>query len=692
MRPSPVLPAAIAVCLAIATPALAAGPAGLFTQPAGNAGCITDDGTSNPVGAQCADGRGLIGAEALALSPDGTFAYTYSYDNGRVATLARDASGALSQANSTGACIGPSSLNTDCNSARYPGTGSDSAHAIAISPDGRFVFTVGYAEPIVGVFSRDATTGELTELAATAGCTSHDGSDVNGDPSCATFAPLDHLQAVAVSPDGNFVYVSGDTATGGGITAYSVGAAGALTPLASPDGCLKSTALTDCTVARYARDIYDIALSPDGHTLYGVDDNDDAVVAFARAAGTGKLTQIAGPGGCVFNGGMGPDADKCTPGHGLAGVQSVEVSPDGKLVTVGTSRSANGGGVVVLHRDPATGELSQSDGAAGCVSVDAVAGCGTARQAGQVYRTLFTADSRTLFVSSYAGGSADASGVSIFDVGADGTLAQRAGALGCFSDTGTDSAGTAGGCTAARAVQGSIGLALSSDGNFLYESSYTDGGVATFALQHAPACSDATASTAFGAAVTVPVTCTDADGDAVTLAGVDGPAHGTVSFSGLSATYTPAAGFSGADSFRVKGNDGANESAPATVSVQVAQQVTAPPPTTAGRKAPLKLSAAAKPKRDRTLPFKFTFSGRLTPAPGSACSGKVVLTVKRATKTVAKKSATVSPSCRWKAVVKFSNRKKLGKKPSGKLVAKARYGGNAAMTAKSAKALTVRYG
>jgi hypothetical protein len=72
--------------------------------------------------------------------------------------------------------------------------------------------------------------------------------------------------------------------------------------------------------------------------------------------------------------------------------------------------------------------------------------------------------------------------------------------------------------------------------------------------------------------------------------------------------------------------------------------------------------------------------------------GKVVLTVKHGKKTVAKKTAKLSSSCKWKAVVKFANRKKLGKKRSGKLVAKARYGGNAALNAKSSKALTVRYG
>jgi WD40 repeat protein len=685
----PLLLAAIAASLAIAAPASAAGPAGSLTQLAGNAGCTTDDGSSNAVAAQCADGRGLIGAEALTLSPDGRFAYSYSYDSGAIAILARDAStGALSEADDANACVARSTLLGDCTAGRMPSANSDTAHAIAITPDGSFLFAAGATGSIISVFSRDASTGALVEVAGSAGCVSVDGKDANGGMgSCSTFASVDQPQALAVSPDGKFLYASGFGTTG--LTIYSVGATGALTPLASPNGCVTAVASPGCLEERYAAKIYDITLSPDGRTLYAVHDNlpADAVLAFTRDAGTGAVTQPDTPGYCVYNGGIGT-ADPCTAGHGLGGLQSVEVSPDGKLVVTGGSGTD---GLAVLHRDPATGELSQSAGAAGCVNIGTTDGCGLSRQTTAMYRTLFTPDSRTLFAAGYASGSADNSGISVFDIAADGKLVQRAGAAGCFSASGKDSTGAAGGCTTARAMRGPIGFALSADGAYLYESSYGDNGVAAFRIERAPTCSDASASTAFGTAVAIPATCTDANGDSVTLAGVDGPAHGSVAFAGLTATYTPAAGFSGDDVFRVKGNDGANDSAPATVTVHVGA---APPPpaVVTNKKAAKKLSIVAKPKRDRTLPFKFTFSGKLTPATGTTCSGKVALTVKRGKKTVAKKTAKLSSKCKWKTVVKFKDRKKLGKKRSGKLVAKARYAGNKAMNAKSSKALTVRYG
>jgi hypothetical protein len=61
----------------------------------------------------------------------------------------------------------------------------------------------------------------------------------------------------------------------------------------------------------------------------------------------------------------------------------------------------------------------------------------------------------------------------------------------------------------------------------------------------------------------------DPDGDALTYTVVSAPSHGVVTGTAPNVTYTPAAGYSGPDSFTFKVNDGTVDSAPATVSMTV---------------------------------------------------------------------------------------------------------------------------
>ncbi|HEY6169749.1 MAG TPA: Ig-like domain-containing protein, partial [Verrucomicrobiae bacterium] len=62
----------------------------------------------------------------------------------------------------------------------------------------------------------------------------------------------------------------------------------------------------------------------------------------------------------------------------------------------------------------------------------------------------------------------------------------------------------------------------------------------------------------------------DVDGDPLTAALVTGPAHGTLTLNtNGSFTYLPATNFNGMDSFSYKANDGALDSAPATVTINV---------------------------------------------------------------------------------------------------------------------------
>ncbi|MEN9359293.1 MAG: hypothetical protein RL095_828 [Verrucomicrobiota bacterium] len=105
-----------------------------------------------------------------------------------------------------------------------------------------------------------------------------------------------------------------------------------------------------------------------------------------------------------------------------------------------------------------------------------------------------------------------------------------------------------------------------------------DSNVATVSLtvnpvNDAPVAVDQALNTAANTAVALVLSANDADGDALSYAIVTQPAHGTLSGSGSSWTYTPANGYSGTDSFTFKANDGTIDSNLATVTVTTAPPV-----------------------------------------------------------------------------------------------------------------------
>ncbi|MBI5965682.1 MAG: tandem-95 repeat protein [Chloroflexi bacterium] len=87
----------------------------------------------------------------------------------------------------------------------------------------------------------------------------------------------------------------------------------------------------------------------------------------------------------------------------------------------------------------------------------------------------------------------------------------------------------------------------------------------------APVADDQSVSTNENAALDVILTATDADlpANTLTYAVVDSPAHGTLSGTGASLTYTPDANYNGADSFTYKVNDGTVDSNVATVTINI---------------------------------------------------------------------------------------------------------------------------
>ncbi|MBT7100470.1 tandem-95 repeat protein, partial [Candidatus Poribacteria bacterium] len=102
-------------------------------------------------------------------------------------------------------------------------------------------------------------------------------------------------------------------------------------------------------------------------------------------------------------------------------------------------------------------------------------------------------------------------------------------------------------------------------------------------VNQTPLLEPAVATTPKNTAVEIPLTATDADGDALTfdVTADGGPEHGTVAFEGSSAFYTPDGGYHGADAFQVIADDGDLTSDAAQVDVSVVNAAPALEPASA---------------------------------------------------------------------------------------------------------------
>ncbi len=101
-----------------------------------------------------------------------------------------------------------------------------------------------------------------------------------------------------------------------------------------------------------------------------------------------------------------------------------------------------------------------------------------------------------------------------------------------------------------------------------------DSNIATVTLEvevanDAPVAEAISASTNEDTNKSITLVGTDIDGDSLTYTKVTDPAHGTVSFAGSTASYTPESNYSGADSFTYLVNDNTVDSNTATVTINV---------------------------------------------------------------------------------------------------------------------------
>jgi WD40 repeat protein len=188
-----------------------------------------------------------------------------------------------------------------------------------LSGDGKFFYVADTFG--VAVLSRDLSTGALTFVGDDGGVSS---GGVNG------------AIAIAISPDGNFIYGAGppsqNSAASSAISVLSRNATtGRLTPVSQVENGLGGVSGLS--------DIWGLAVSPDGQCVYAASRAEGSLAYFTRNTMTGALT--FGGVGTEGNGGV----------TGLANAREVSVSPDGKDVYVA---SANDDGVAVFTRNAMT--------------------------------------------------------------------------------------------------------------------------------------------------------------------------------------------------------------------------------------------------------------------------------------------------------------------------------------------------
>ncbi|MCP4201263.1 MAG: lactonase family protein [bacterium] len=204
--------------------------------------------------------QGLRGVRQVALSPDGKHAYAaVALDDALIVFSIHSATGKLTFVESF--------FDTDVGI-----DGLDSARSLAVSPDGKNVYVAALVDSSISWYDRDSGTGKLTFNAIIKD------TDVGIDG-------LGGAHAVVVSPDGEHVYVAARSEDEVSVFTRA-GATGDLTFLEIEDDGVGGVDGLDAAEA--------LALSPDGEHLYVAGENDNAVAVFERetAAGAnfGKLT------------------------------------------------------------------------------------------------------------------------------------------------------------------------------------------------------------------------------------------------------------------------------------------------------------------------------------------------------------------------------------------------------------------
>jgi DNA-binding beta-propeller fold protein YncE len=276
-------------------------------------GCVSNDGSQG-----CADipgpGTPLVGANDVAVSPDGKSVYVSSGISDSVSHFFRSTTGGQI---SYDGCVA-NDASQGCADIPGPGTPLVGADGVAVSPDNQSVYVSSGISDSVSHFFRSTVGGQISYD----GCVANDASQGCADIPA---APLDGPTAVVVSPDNKSVYVTSDL--GDSVAHFFRSTTGGQI---SYDGCLANDASQGCAdiPAAPLNGAAEVAVSPDGKSVYVASFFSDSVAHFFRGGPDGQISYD----GCVANDASQGCAD--VPAAPLTGAIDIAVSPDNRSVYV----------------------------------------------------------------------------------------------------------------------------------------------------------------------------------------------------------------------------------------------------------------------------------------------------------------------------------------------------------------------
>jgi len=284
----------------------------------------------------CASGRGLLGADVVVVSPDGKNVYVGAFLGNAVAAFTRltESGGALEQKAGSAGCIAEAGAE-GC----APGIALGAVEGLAVSRDGRAVYTGSPASNAVAALVRDPETGTLSQATDGTGCIA-----APALAGCTTGVALEAADAVATSPGNDVVYVTSLLSNSVTVFQPATSSAG-LAQKEGPAGCTLWLKAAGCGFAQAMSGTEGLAVSPDGASLYVVAFSSSAIDVFDRNRETGTVLQKPNKAGCLA---VKKEA-VCTPARAMAGVASVAVSPDNRNVYT-TSFLSNAVDVFRRHR------------------------------------------------------------------------------------------------------------------------------------------------------------------------------------------------------------------------------------------------------------------------------------------------------------------------------------------------------